>query len=65
MSILHVRLCSSLSASPQYVCLIADDPAAITIRPLLLGNGEFGVMPPAEYDGDPAAIVHEFDSLRS
>jgi hypothetical protein len=23
-------------------------------------NGEFGVMPSAEYDGDPAAIVHEF-----
>jgi len=25
------------------------------------GNGEFGVMPTAEYDGDPGAIVHEFD----
>jgi hypothetical protein len=25
------------------------------------GNGEFGVMPSAEYDGDPGAVVHEFD----
>ncbi len=25
------------------------------------GNGEFGVMPSADYDGDPAAIIHEFD----
>ena len=25
------------------------------------GNGEFGVMPTAEYDGDSGAIVHEFD----
>ena len=25
------------------------------------GNGEFGVMPTTEYDGDPSAIVHEFD----
>jgi hypothetical protein len=28
------------------------------------GNGEFGVMPSAEYDGDPAAIVHEFDPFQ-
>jgi hypothetical protein len=27
-------------------------------------NGEFGVMPSAEYDGDPAAIVHEFDPFQ-
>jgi hypothetical protein len=25
------------------------------------GNGEFGVMPSADYDGDPATIIHEFD----
>jgi hypothetical protein len=25
------------------------------------GNGEYGVMPSAEYDGDPATIIHEFD----
>jgi hypothetical protein len=25
------------------------------------GNGEFGVMPTAEYDGDAASIVCEFD----
>jgi len=25
------------------------------------GDGEFGVMPSSEYDGDPAAIVHVFD----
>lgn len=25
------------------------------------GDGQFGVMPAAEYDGDAAAIVHEFD----
>jgi hypothetical protein len=28
------------------------------------GNGEFGVMPSAEYDGDPAAIVHGFDPFQ-
>ena len=28
------------------------------------GNGEFGVMPSAEYDGDEAAIVHEFDPFQ-
>jgi len=25
------------------------------------GDGEFGVMPSAEYDGDFAAVIHEFD----
>jgi len=25
------------------------------------GNGEFGVMPAAEYDGDLTAILHEFN----
>ncbi|MGO9360438.1 MAG: hypothetical protein ACLP1D_22660 [Xanthobacteraceae bacterium] len=25
------------------------------------GNGDYGVMPTDEYDGDPAAVVHEFD----
>jgi hypothetical protein len=29
------------------------------------GNGEFGVMPAAEYDGDVAAIVQEFDPFQS
>jgi len=28
------------------------------------GNGEFGVPPSAEYDGDPAAVVHEFDRFQ-
>ncbi len=28
------------------------------------GNGEFGVMPTSEYDGDPAAILHEFDPFQ-
>jgi hypothetical protein len=27
-------------------------------------NGEYGVMPSAEYDGDPATIVHEFDPFQ-
>jgi len=25
------------------------------------GDGEFGIMPSAEYDGDPALAIHEFD----
>ncbi len=25
------------------------------------GTGGYGVMETAEYDGDPAAVVHEFD----
>jgi hypothetical protein len=25
------------------------------------GNGDYGVMPTDEYDGDPAFVVHEFD----
>lgn len=29
------------------------------------GNGDFGVMPTAEYDGDTAAIIHEFDPFQS
>lgn len=28
------------------------------------GDGEFGVMPSTEYDGDEAAIVHEFDPFQ-
>lgn len=28
------------------------------------GNGEFGVMPTSEYDGDLAAILHEFDPFQ-
>jgi len=31
---------------------------------LLLGNDEFGVRLPAEYDGDPTIIVHEFDPFQ-
>ncbi len=27
-------------------------------------NGEYGVMPSAEYDGDPATIIHEFDPFQ-
>ena len=29
------------------------------------GNGECGVMPPAEYNGDPATIIHEFDPFQT
>jgi hypothetical protein len=25
------------------------------------GDGAFGVMPSAEFDGDPSSILHEFD----
>ncbi len=28
------------------------------------GNDKFGILPSAEYDGDPAAIVHEFNSFQ-
>ena len=28
------------------------------------GNGEYGVMSSAEYDGDPATIIHEFDPFQ-
>ena len=27
-------------------------------------TGEYGVMPSAEYDGDPAAVIHEFDPFQ-
>ncbi|MDI7776599.1 hypothetical protein [Asticcacaulis sp. EMRT-3] len=27
-------------------------------------NGQFGVMPTVEYDGDASAIVHEFDPFQ-
>lgn len=27
-------------------------------------NGEFGAMPTSDYDGDPAAIIHEFDPFQ-
>ena len=42
----------------MYVDLATTLMVSITV--FLAGNGEFGVMPSAEYDGDPAAIVHEF-----
>ena len=28
------------------------------------GTGGYGAMPATEYDGDPAAIVHEFDPFQ-
>ncbi len=28
------------------------------------GSGEYGVMPSAEYDRDPAKIIHEFDPFQ-
>lgn len=28
------------------------------------GDGQFGVMPSAEYDGDAAEILHEFDPFQ-
>ena len=30
----------------------------------LADTGNFGVMPAAEYDGDPRAVVHEFDPFQ-
>jgi hypothetical protein len=27
-------------------------------------TGNFGVMPTAEYDGDPHAVIHEFDPFQ-
>jgi hypothetical protein len=36
----------------------------VCITVLQAGNGEFGVMPSAEYDGDPAAIVNGFDPFQ-
>jgi hypothetical protein len=29
------------------------------------GAGDYGVMPSTEYDGDPAAIIYEFDPFQS
>ncbi len=37
----------------------------ICITVFQAGNGEYGVMPSAEYDGDPATIIHEFDPFQS
>ena len=28
------------------------------------GSGGYGAMPATEYDGDPSAIVHEFDPFQ-
>lgn len=28
------------------------------------GAGGYGVMPSNEYDGDPAAVIHEFDPFQ-
>ncbi|GLR90321.1 MULTISPECIES: hypothetical protein [Bradyrhizobium] len=28
------------------------------------GMGGYGVMPTAEYDGDPAAVIYEFDPFQ-
>ena len=36
----------------------------VSITVFQAGNGEFGVIPSAEYDGDPAAIVHESDPFQ-
>ena len=36
----------------------------VCITAFQAGNGEFGIMPPAEYESDPAAIVHEFDPFQ-
>jgi hypothetical protein len=36
----------------------------ICITVFQAGDGEFGVMPSAELDRDPAAIVHEFDPFQ-
>ncbi len=39
--------------------------AALMVRITVFhaGNGD-GVMPSAEYDGDPATIIHEFDPFQ-
>jgi hypothetical protein len=29
------------------------------------GDGQFGAMPAAEYDGDDAAVVHEFNPFET
>jgi len=36
----------------------------VSITVFQADNGEFGVMWSAEYDGDPAAIVHGFDPFQ-
>ena len=28
------------------------------------GTGGYGAMPTTEYDGDPAAVIHEFDPFQ-
>lgn len=33
----------------------------VTIVVFQAGDGSFGVMPEAEYDGDESAIIHTFD----
>jgi hypothetical protein len=30
----------------------------------LADTGAFGVMPSAEYEGDPSAVIHEFDPFQ-
>jgi hypothetical protein len=34
------------------------------ITVLHAGSGEYGIMPLAEYDGDPATIIHGFDPFQ-
>jgi hypothetical protein len=53
----------ALSAAHARGWNLATTPK-VCITAFQAGNGEFGIMLPAEYDGDPAAIVHEFDPFQ-
>jgi hypothetical protein len=37
----------------------------VCITVFYAGNGEYGVMPSTEYNGDPATIIHEFDPFQT
>ena len=35
----------------------------VTVIVFQAENGQFGVMPSSDYDGDATAVLHEFDSF--
>jgi hypothetical protein len=51
---------SSLTTAQAYAWNLANT-LMVCIVVFRAGNGEFGVMPSAEYDGDPSTIILEFD----
>ena len=55
---------SSLTTAQAYAWNLANT-LMVCIIVFRAGNGEFGVMPSADYDGDTAAIIHEFDPCPS